>query len=88
MATASDLDADDPYARTAQTFPQLNAEMAERVASYGCEEQLTAGQPVFERGERSVDFFLILDGAIEIFDTGEDGQPVIITTHGERQFTC
>ena len=39
-----------------------------RIARYGAEEALAPGTLVFERGERSVDFFLVLDGAIEIFE--------------------
>lgn len=82
-----ELDADDPYARGAQTFPVLSEEMAARVAAYGTEERLAAGDLVFERGQRSVDFFLIRDGEIEIFDIGDVGQPNVFTTHAARQFT-
>ncbi|MFC0633765.1 FAD-dependent oxidoreductase [Brevundimonas balnearis] len=81
------LDAADPYAREAQTFPVLPEEMAERIASYGAPETLDDGTLVFERGQRSVDFFLVLDGAIEIYDLDERGQPHVFTVHGPRQFT-
>jgi thioredoxin reductase (NADPH) len=83
----SDLDPSDPYARKAQTFPRLSEEMAARVAAYGTEERLPKGTLVFERGERSVDFFFVLEGTIEIFDFDEDGQPNVFTVHGERQFS-
>ena len=33
---------------------------------------------VFERGQRSVDFFLVLDGTIEIFETGARGHQNIL----------
>lgn len=81
------LDAADPYAREAQTFPVLPEEMVERIASYGAPETLEDGALVFERGQRTVDFFLVLDGAIEIFDLDERGQPHVFTVHGPRQFT-
>ena len=84
---STDLDASDPYAREAQTFPRLNADMVARVRACGAEEALGGGQLVFERGQRSVDFFLVIDGAIEIFDIGKDGQPNVFTVHGLRQFT-
>jgi thioredoxin reductase (NADPH) len=42
---------------------------------------------VFERGERSVDFFFVLEGSIEIFDRDEHGEPNVFTIHAERQFT-
>lgn len=80
-------DASDPYAREAQTFPTLSEEQAERVARYGARERLPAGTLVFERGQRSVDFFLILEGSIEIFDTGPDGHENVFTIHRARQFT-
>lgn len=83
----ADSDPTDPYERSQQTFPRLSAEMTDRVASYGQEEALPAGVLVFERGQRSVDFFLVLEGSIEIFEPGERGEPNIFTVHGERQFT-
>ena len=78
---------DDPYAREAQIFPRLTPEMAARVAGYGTEELVPEGTLLIERGQRSVDFFLLLEGRIEIFDTGEDGTPNVLAVHTERQFT-
>jgi thioredoxin reductase (NADPH) len=77
----------DPYAREAQTFPRLSEDMARRIASYGTVEPLKAGALVFERGQRGVDFFLVIDGAIEIFDADDDGTANVITAHHARQFT-
>lgn len=77
----------DVYEREAQTFPQLTPEMASRIASYGTTETLADGTAVFTRGDRSVDFFFVLKGAIEVFDLGEHGQPQVFHAHGERQFT-
>ena len=76
-----------PYARAAQTFPRLGREVAERVAGYGAEERLAAGTLVFERGEWSVDFFLVLEGKIKIFDLDQEGRPNVFTVHGVWQFT-
>ncbi|HEX4153947.1 MAG TPA: FAD-dependent oxidoreductase [Steroidobacteraceae bacterium] len=81
------LDPDDPYARAAQTFPSLNPEMAARVARFGSDEAVPAGALLFERGQRGVDFFLILSGAVEIFETDVCGKPNVITVHTEREFT-
>ena len=80
-------DASDPYAREGQTFPRLSAEMAGRLARYGREESLTAQQIVFRRGDRNVDFFLVLDGSVEIYEEDKHGAAVVFATHGERQFT-
>lgn len=83
----TDIDPTDPYAREAQIFPRLSEEMATRIGRYGKEEQLSAGTLVFERHQRGVDFFFVLDGSIEIFDRNEHGGDNIFTTHGMRQFT-
>ena len=82
-----EFDATDPYERASQTFPTFNPGMAARVAAFGTEEWLPAGTLVFERGQRSVDFFLVLQGNIEIFDLDKFGEPNVFTVHGERQFT-
>jgi len=93
MATVDSLvrpaasDPSDPYARTAQTFPVLSDEMAERVASFGVEEAFPEGGMLFRRGDRSVDFFLCLDGRIEILDRGAKGCERIVHTHESHQFT-
>ena len=87
ISADAERDPSDPYAREAQTFPRLTEEMVDRVAGYGARETVTDGDLVFERGQRSVDFFLVLDGAIEIFDVDERNAPHVFTVHGARQFT-
>jgi thioredoxin reductase (NADPH) len=81
------VDPTDPYTREAQIFPRLTEEQASRVANYGLAETLADRTLAFERGQRSVDFFLIIEGAIEIFDLDAYGQPRVFTTHSVRQFT-
>jgi thioredoxin reductase (NADPH) len=80
-------DPTDPYEREAQIFPRLPEGMARRIAGYGSEEAIPDGTLLFERGQRSVDFFLVLSGEVEIFDTDEEDRPNVVTVHGERQFT-
>jgi thioredoxin reductase len=41
---------------------------------------------LFERGQRSVDFFIVLQGNIEIYEHRQTGENVV-TVHGEHQFT-
>jgi thioredoxin reductase (NADPH) len=76
-----------PDTRAAQRFPRLSDEMAERVAAYGEAEQVPAGTTLFERGQRGADFFVVLEGGIEIIDLDSDGRPRIVTTHTRHQFT-
>jgi thioredoxin reductase (NADPH) len=81
------LDPTDPYARGAQIFPRLSPAMVARVAAYGSPERLPAGTLVFERGERGVDFFLVLEGSIEILGLGDGGRSEVVTVHGPNEFT-
>ena len=63
-AASAELDPADPYAREAQTFPRVDSEMAARIGQFGSEEDVSAGAMLFERGQRGVDFFLIVAGAV------------------------
>lgn len=80
------LDPTDPYVRTAQTFPVLTEEQIQRAKLLGQEDTLPKGTILFERGQRSVDFFIVLKGNIEIYEHRRDGLNVF-TVHGEHQFT-
>lgn len=77
----------DPYARQAQTFPRLSPQQIDQVAQFGRRETLEKGAVLFERGDRTVDFFLVLSGAIEIYEGDGSSPEDVFTTHGERQFT-
>ena len=83
----SALEGDDPYERQAQTFPELSEEMAARIAAYGAVETLKTGDFVFQRGQRGVDFFLVLEGSLELFDIDENDAPQVFATHRARQFS-
>ncbi|WP_164020276.1 FAD-dependent oxidoreductase [Pyxidicoccus trucidator] len=87
VTSEPELDPSDPYAREAQTFPRLSPEMAERVAAYGTEERLPGGTLLFKRGDRSVDFFFVLEGVVELFDLDEEDQPRVFAVQGAQQFT-
>ncbi|GAA0576152.1 FAD-dependent oxidoreductase [Craurococcus roseus] len=77
----------DPYERQAQTFPRLTDEQVARAKAFGRIQDLPKGRVLFSRGDRTVDFFLVLEGNIEIYDDGPDGQPNVFTVHGKHQFT-
>ena len=85
--TVTTLDPDDPYLREAQTFPRLNEDMARRVAAYGVEEQVSPQVMLFERGQRGVDFFFVVEGRVEVFDIDVCEKPQIIRTHLPGEFT-
>jgi len=84
---ALDADPTDPYEREAQTFPALSDEMIQRVAAFGTEEHLPTGAMLFSRGDRGVDFFVVLDGSVEIYDVDENGEPRLVHVHRAHEFT-
>ena len=87
-APSVEVDLNDAYSgREAQTFPRLSAEMAARIAAYGIEERQPKGTLLFERGQRRVDFFLVVEGAVEIFDHDVEGLTEVLVVHTERQFS-
>jgi thioredoxin reductase (NADPH) len=86
QAPEIDIDPASPDAREAQTFPRLIPEMMDRVVGYGREEKLSAGVSLFERGQRSVDFFVVIEGSIEMFDY-DHHEPRVFATLTPRQFT-
>jgi thioredoxin reductase (NADPH) len=80
------VDPSDPYAREAQTFPRLSEDMLQRIAPYGREEHVPAGTMLFERGQRRRDFYVVLEGAVDILDTDVRGNLSVVTTHDAHQF--
>ena len=84
---AAALDAADPYQRERQTFPVFDEDQIARAKDYGRVESMPAGTVLFERGQRAVDFFLVLAGSVELFDTAPDGSDNVFTVHRARQFT-
>lgn len=81
------VDGADPYEREEQTFPTLKESHLNRIQSFCEKETLKDGALLFERGQRSVDFFIILSGAVEIFDTDDQGNANVFTVHRKNQFT-
>ena len=76
----------DAYAAVDQIFPVLSADQLGRATKFGTVEAVPAGAELFRPGERTVDFFIVLEGCIEITDPS-DGQNRVVTTHNESQFT-
>ncbi|HEX8533259.1 MAG TPA: FAD-dependent oxidoreductase [Allosphingosinicella sp.] len=84
---ARSFDPTDPYNREAQTFPHLTEEQLERLRAFGTEEEVPAGTYLFRRGERSVDFFVVVEGSVEILNSGTTQSETTIHIHSDRQFT-
>ncbi len=80
-------DPTDPYNREAQTFPQLSQEQVDRITGFGTVEDVPKGAFLFRRGERSVDFFVVIEGSVEILNSGTTHADTTIHIHAARQFT-
>jgi len=77
----------DPYGRRDQTFPTLAAEVVDRVRQYGHEDSFDGGTYLYRWGDRSVDLFLILLGAVDVLESDGHGGNIVVTTHHSNQFT-
>src|SRR6266851_5231428 len=71
--TEPELDPTDPYAREGQTFPRLSEEMALRVARYGTEEALKAGDIVNSTSRADTDPLETTSSATEIGNLNRRG---------------
>lgn len=60
------VDPTDPWRRAEQTFPRLPQEMIARILADGREEYYPENHIPFGRGDRGIDFFLILGGTVRI----------------------
>ncbi|MEU6019325.1 FAD-dependent oxidoreductase [Streptomyces sp. NPDC047515] len=87
IESGASTDTTDPYRRMAQTFPRLTDEQVARARCFGQVEELRAGTVLFRRGDRSADFFVVLEGSIEVYHEAPDGTCQVITVHGPQQFT-
>jgi thioredoxin reductase (NADPH) len=83
----ADLDAADPFKREAVTFPKLSDDMARRICGYGRIQTFAKGAMLSQRGQRSVDFFFVLSGAVEVFDLDSHGVANVFAVHKEHQFS-
>ena len=75
------------HPRETQIFPHLGSEAVERLRPYGHVERFDAETILFEQGDRSVDFFVVLDGAIDLLDGSDGDTPDHFRTYDEGQFT-
>lgn len=86
-SAGADLDPSDPIHRQAQTFPRLSPAMIRRIAALAHEERIGGDTMLFRQGQRGADFFVVLEGAIEVFELDPSGALGSVTVHGERQFS-
>jgi thioredoxin reductase (NADPH) len=72
--------------RIEKIFPKLTPSQIRRVAAQGHVRSVQPGQVLIEQGDRSIPFFVVITGEVEIvrpFGASE----ALITVHGPNQFT-
>jgi thioredoxin reductase (NADPH) len=72
-------------ART-QAFPTLSATQINRIRALGRVRRVEAGEILFEPGETTLPFFVLLSGAMEIVQPSLSGERTV-ATHGPGEFT-
>jgi thioredoxin reductase (NADPH) len=69
-----------------QAFPTLTPAQIARVRAVAQVRPVTKGEILFEVGDATVPFFVLLSGAMEIVQPGYNGESLIVT-HGPGAFT-
>ncbi len=69
-----------------QAFPHLAPEQIDRIRAIGKVRHVQAGEILFEPGDLSVPFFVLLSGAMEIVQDGPKGERPVVT-HEAGGFT-
>jgi thioredoxin reductase (NADPH) len=77
----------DLTARRAQMFPPLTEAQVARVARFGKEQSLTAGEILFEQGDYGVPFYVVVEGALEVLHPLVGKVDELVTVHHPREFT-
>ncbi|MBW9118066.1 FAD-dependent oxidoreductase [Rhizobium cauense] len=70
-----------------EAFPRLTPEMVARIVPFGREDRFDGGTYLYEVGDREVDFFVILNGSVDVLESDGHGGHALIATHRENQFT-
>lgn len=76
-----------PHPREAQIFPRLPAEMIARMLPYGEVQRPDDGAYLFRRGERSVAFFVVLEGEVALLDEDAGAIRGRLRSYGAGEFT-
>jgi len=69
-----------------QAFPALTASQIDRIRPFGRIRQTTVGEILFEPGDATAHFFVLLSGALEIVQLTLQGERLIVT-HQAGSFT-
>jgi thioredoxin reductase (NADPH) len=65
-------------------WPELSDEQVAELRAFGTERPVAAGDVLYEAGDADFDFFVVLEGEVEILRPGSDGN-VVIASHTEHR---
>jgi thioredoxin reductase (NADPH) len=68
------------------SYPKLGRAEIERLTPFGTRRSVVRGEVLFDQGDRSRSFFVVLEGSLEIVSPGLDGESRITVYH-PGQFT-
>jgi thioredoxin reductase (NADPH) len=74
------------HPREAQIYPCLSTETISRMQPYGRSETPGEGEFLYHRGDRLADFYLVLEGRIDLV-TESDAGTTVVRSYGPGQFT-
>lgn len=73
--------------RWEQMFPTLSASQIAELKPFGAERTFEAGDILWNIGDRNVDFFLVLDGTLDVVRRDAFGIDTVIVTHGPGRYS-
>ena len=76
-----------PEFNPALAYPKLTGDMLARLRVYGEEEAFPADFLLFTHGERQVDMFVVLEGAVDVSLPSENGAGKVVAHHESLEFT-
>jgi thioredoxin reductase (NADPH) len=88
LATSAFLAPDeDAYSKRDLVFPKLSQTQVDRSLAYGVMKHYPAGQTIYGRGTRGVDFLIVLRGNVLITGDNPAGGESVVVLHEPREFT-
>jgi thioredoxin reductase (NADPH) len=69
------------YDRHEQMFPTLNSEQIVEIARFGREQTLPRGAQLWDIGERNMDFFVVLEGTLDVVRRDAFGAGSVVASH-------
>lgn len=73
--------------RREATFPTLGPQQVHRLLQCGRRRLTKVGEIVFDQGDPTPNFFIVLEGELEIVQPGPGGAELPVVVHGPGQFT-